>query len=106
MWIFVLALPMALVSQFAGIGDEIAEYYPRIGKNFAWVAAPFYVLVAWVFQTMERIGRTGENPFEGSANDVPISTIACGIEIDLRQNLGETDEEILEQFPMVYDTQL
>lgn len=106
MWIFVLALPMALVPQFAEIGEEIAEFYPRIGKNFAWVAVPFYVVVAWVFHTMERIGRTGENPFEGSANDVPISTIARGIEIDLRQNLGETAEEIPEQFPMVYDTQM
>ena len=44
--------------------------------------------------------------FEGSANDVPISTIARGIEIDLRQNLGETLEEIPEQFPVIYDTQM
>ena len=55
---------------------------------------------------MERIGRTGENPFEGSANDVPISTIARGIEIDLRQNLGETKNEIPEQFPVNYHTQM
>ena len=55
---------------------------------------------------MERIGRTGENPFEGSANDVPISTIARGIEIDLRQNLGESAEEIPAQFPMMYDVQM
>ena len=54
---------------------------------------------------MERIGRTGENPFEGTANDVPISTIARGIEIDLRQNLGESDEDIPEQFPVKYNTQ-
>ena len=43
---------------------------------------------------MERIGRTGENPFEGTSNDVPISTIARGIEIDLRQNLGEAADTI------------
>ena len=54
---------------------------------------------------MERVGRTGENPFEGTANDVPISTMARGIEIDLRQNLGESNEEIPEQFPVKYDTQ-
>ena len=47
---------------------------------------------------MERIGRTGENPFEGTSNDVPISTIARGIEIDLRQNLGESKEVIPAQF--------
>ena len=54
---------------------------------------------------MERIGRTGENPFEGTANDVPISTIARGIEIDLRQNLGEPKDEIPNQFPADYDVQ-
>jgi len=71
-----------------------------------WLSAPFYVIVAWVFHTMERIGRTGENPFEGTANDVPISTIARGIEIDLRQNLGEKKDEIPAQFPEHYFTQL
>ena len=64
------------------------------------------MVVAWVFHTMERIGRTGENPFEGSANDVPISTIARGIEIDLRQNLGESLESIPKQFPVVFDAQM
>ena len=70
-----------------------------------WFTIPFYVIVAWVFHTMERIGRTGENPFEGTANDVPISMIARGIEIDLRQNLGEANEDIPEQFPVKYNTQ-
>ena len=106
MWIFVLLLPWAIVPQFAEIGRDIAADYPLIGGVFIWLAVPFYSVVAWVFHTMERIGRTGENPFEGLANDVPISTIARGIEIDLRQNLGETKEEIPEQFPVVYDTQM
>lgn len=105
MWIFVLLLPMALVPQFADIGTEIADKSPLIGKLFVWFTIPFYVIVAWVFHTMERIGRTGENPFEGTANDVPISTIARGIEIDLRQNLGEPEDQIPDQFPMKYDTQ-
>ena len=54
---------------------------------------------------MERIGRTGENPFEGTSNDVPISTIARGIEIDLRQNLGEAKEDIPAQFEAAYNVQ-
>lgn len=105
MWIFVLLLPMALVPQFAEIGLEIVDQSPLIGKYFIWLSIPFYVIVAWIFHTMERIGRTGENPFEGTANDVPISTIARGIEIDLRQNLGESLEDIPEQFPVMHDTQ-
>lgn len=98
MWIFVMILPLALVPQFAEIGKEFADQSPILSDLFIWVSIPFYVIVAWIFHTMERIGRTGENPFEGTANDVPISTIARGIEIDLRQNLGESNEEIPDQF--------
>ncbi len=105
MWVFVLLLPLALVPQFAEIGHELKDNYPLVGDLFVWFTIPFYVIVAWVFHTMERIGRTGENPFEGTANDVPISTIARGIEIDLRQNLGESNEEIPEQFPVKLHTQ-
>ena len=105
MWIFVLLLPLAIVPQFAEIGQNMVDTFPLIGSLFVWLSIPFYVIVAWIFHTMERIGRTGENPFEGSGNDVPISTIARGIEIDLRQNLGEANEEIPDQFPVIYDVQ-
>lgn len=105
MWLFVLLLPLALVPQFAEIGLEMAEDYPIIGKIFVWFSIPFYVIVAWIFHTMERIGRTGENPFEGTSNDVPISTIARGIEIDLRQNLGQSLDQIPKQFPEQHFTQ-
>ncbi|MCO4821148.1 MAG: hypothetical protein KC469_03710 [Flavobacteriaceae bacterium] len=106
MWIFILLLPFAIVSQFAEIGTEISISKPVIGGLFIWLSIPFYVIIAWVFNTMEKIGRTGENPFEGSANDVPISTMARGIEIDLRQNLGELIEDIPKQFAVIYDTQM
>ncbi len=105
MWVFVLLLPMALVPEFAEIGTKMIAQNPTIGNLFIWFSIPFYVLVAWIFHTMERIGRTGENPFEGTVNDVPISTIARGIEIDLRQNLGENKEEIPKQFPEIWHTQ-
>ena len=105
MWIFVLLLPLALVPQFAEIGVQFKNSHQQISDLFVWFSIPFYVMVAWVFHTMERIGRTGENPFEGTSNDVPISTIARGIEIDLRQNLGEAKEEIPAQFPVRHYTQ-
>lgn len=95
-----------MVPQFADIGATISDTMPFAGKFFIWLSIPFYVAVSWVFHTMERIGRTGENPFEGSANDVPISTIARGIEIDLRQNLGESADSIPKQFQVIYDTQM
>ncbi len=106
MWIFVLLLPLAIIPQFSEIGESLKDSNYLLGNLFVWLSVPFYLVVSWIFHTMEKIGRTGENPFEGSANDVPISTIARGIEIDLRQNLGEPDEEIPNQFPVIYDTQM
>lgn len=56
-----------------------------------WLSIPCSVIGSWVFWMMEVIGDYSENPFEGLSNDVPISTIARGIEIDIRQMLDETD---------------
>ncbi len=105
MWLLLLLLPMALVPQFMDIGLQISKVHPLIGSLFLWGTIPIYTAVAWMFHTMERIGRTGENPFEGTANDVPISTIARGIEIDLRQNLGEDAATIPEQFELQHGVQ-
>ena len=105
MWILLLLLPSAMVPQFFEIGQGFSGKFPLLGDLFIWLSIPFYVVVGWVFHTMERIGRTGENPFEGTGNDVPISTIARGIEIDLRQNLGEPKEEIPKPFAPKYDVQ-
>ncbi len=105
MWLLLLLLPMAMIPQYAEIGETISETYPFIGKYFIWLSVPFYTAVAWMFHTMERIGRTGENPFEGTSNDVPISTIARGIEIDLRENLGELKEDIPPPFSTDYNVQ-
>ncbi len=105
-WLFILLLPLGIAPQFYEIGQGLVEQGKDWGKLLVWLAIPFCAIVMWVFHTMERIGRTGENPFEGTANDVPISTIARGIEIDLRQNLGEDNEEIPKQFPMIYDVQM
>ena len=39
---------------------------------------------------MEKIGDYSENPFEGTYNDVPITSIAKGIEIDMREMINDT----------------
>ncbi len=105
-WLFIAILPFGIVPQFAEIGHDLVPKFPIIGKWFVWLSIPFSMSVSWVFQTMERIGRTGENPFEGTANDVPISTIARGIEIDLRQMLDEDKDKIPSQFEEHYHVQM
>ncbi len=97
--VFLLLFPLALIPEFSKIGLKVAEYSEPIGNNFVWIAVPFCVIVSWIFNTMERIGRVGENPFEGTANDVPISTISRGIEIDIRDQIGNSLEDIPNQFP-------
>ena len=93
-WIFVLLLPFGVMNEFAKIGEGFAPVLPFAGRYFVWASIPFSVVVMWVFHTMERIGRITENPFEGTPNDVPITTMARGIEIDLREMLGEDPETI------------
>lgn len=56
-----------------------------------WLTVPFSALIIWVFFLMELIGDFSENPFEGTYNDVPITSISRAIEIDLREMLGETN---------------
>lgn len=105
-WIFILFLPFATIPLFANFGNQMSDTFPFLAKYFVWTAIPFCVILSWVFHTMERIGRTGENPFEGTANDVPISTIARGVEIDLREMLDEEKENIPKQFPEEYNVQM
>ncbi|MGE0589828.1 MAG: hypothetical protein AB7O48_14720, partial [Cyclobacteriaceae bacterium] len=80
--------------EFGKLGMSLVESYPIVGKYFVWLAVPFSTIVSWVFNTMQRIGTVGENPFEGSANDVPISTISRSIEIDLLEMMGTPKENI------------
>ena len=92
--IFVHVLPFGLVHEFHKLGEEINPDYPAIGPWFVWAAVPFSAVVMWIFHVMERIGQVGENPFEGSANDIPITTMSRAIEIDMRQLLGESSDAI------------
>jgi len=54
-----------------------------------WLSPLFSALVIWVFFLMEKIGDFSENPFEGSYNDVPITSIARGIEIDMLEMIND-----------------
>lgn len=96
--IFMWLLPMAIIPAFAKMGLEIAKTNPFIGTYFVWLNIPFTVIVIWVFNTMLRIGLAGENPFEGSPNDVPISNISRGITRDILQIIEEDPTNIPDSF--------
>ena len=104
--IFIMLLPFGIIPEFSKLGANLMETFPLIGQFFVWLAIPFAATVSWVFNTMQRIGTVGENPFEGSANDVPISTISRGIEIDLLEMIGTDKEQIPGPVPTDFDVQM
>lgn len=79
-WIFILFLPMGLLSEFSKLGD-----------SYIWLTIPATTLIGWFFMTMELVGDYSENPFENLLNDVPMTALCRTIEIDLREMLGETN---------------
>ena len=105
LWIFIVLLPFGVMFEFDKIGSAMQDRFPLIGDHFVWLSIPFSVMVMWVFHTMERIGRVSENPFEGTPNDVPITTIARGIEIDLREMIDQDPATIPSPIEAQYDTQ-
>jgi hypothetical protein len=46
---------------------------------------------SWMYTTLEQVGASTENPFEGGANDVPMAQVNRTVEIELRELLGDTD---------------
>lgn len=78
--IFSVLIPLGMLQEFE-----------KLGGHLIWLTIPFSALAGWIFTTMEKIGESSESPFEGSANDVPITSISRTIEIDLREMLGETE---------------
>jgi len=79
-WMFILALPFGLIPEFE-----------KLGENFVWLTIPFHMIIAWMFNTMEIVGDTSENPFDNGINDVPMTAICRSIEIDLLEMLGENN---------------
>jgi putative membrane protein len=55
------------------------------------LVVPFTLLIGFIFFALDSIANGIENPFENTYNDTPMSAISRGIEIDLRQMLGERD---------------
>lgn len=78
--IFVALVPLGMLQEFN-----------KLGGCMIWLAIPFSALSTWIFTTMEKIGESTESPFEGSANDVPITAISRAIEIDLKEMFDQKD---------------
>lgn len=85
--LFCILLPFALLGEF----NQLNNIAGVLKGNMVWFVIPFSVLISWVYTSLEQVGESTENPFEGSANDVPISQMSRNVEIDIREMLGETN---------------
>ncbi len=86
LFIFVFTVPFGLLNEFNKIGDG------TFMEGFTiWLNIPFSAGLMWVFTTLDTVGDSSMNPFEGSSLDVPITQISRTIEIDMRDMLDETN---------------
>lgn len=86
--LFCILLPFGLLEEFDKLNSHVTGI---LHGQMVWLVIPFSVLISWVFTSLEQVGQSTENPFEGGANDVPISQMSRSVEIDIREMLGETD---------------
>jgi len=72
-WLFFLLLPLGLV------------------EDLGWITAPVAFVIAIVFLMIEAMGAAMQDPFENYISDTPMLALSRTIEINLRQQLGETE---------------
>jgi ion channel-forming bestrophin family protein len=75
-WLLAVLIPFSLIES---------------DQRFDLVAMVTETLLAFIFVTIERLGTELRNPFENRINDTPMTALCRTIEIDLRQQLGETN---------------
>jgi len=46
-----------------------------------------------MYASLDQVGEATENPFEGGANDVPITLLCEQLELDVREMLGDKGME-------------
>ena len=86
--LFCFLLPYGMLKEL----DKLNESVEGIMRgHMVWLVIPFSVIISWMYTSLGQVGESTENPFEGNANDVPISQLSQIIEIDLREMMGETD---------------
>jgi ion channel-forming bestrophin family protein len=74
-WLLAILIPFSLIES---------------DQRFDVVAMVTETLLAFIFVTIERLGAELRDPFENRSNDIPMTALCRTIEIDLRQQLGET----------------
>ncbi|MES3004347.1 MAG: bestrophin family ion channel [Pseudomonadota bacterium] len=81
-WSFAALLPFGLAPEFHRLAGTTQGL---LAIGLPWLAAPFSLLISWMYVSLDQVGESTENPFEGGANDVPITQVCRLLEIEMRQ---------------------
>lgn len=85
-WLFCFLLPFAMLKEF----NSFNEFVTGLMKgHMVWLVIPFSMIISWVYTSLDQVGESTENPFEGSPNDIPISRMCQDIENELRAMWGD-----------------
>ncbi|HEY5850217.1 MAG TPA: bestrophin family ion channel [Lysobacter sp.] len=84
--ILCVLLPIGMIGEFERLNDVVDGWAKG---HMVWFVIPLSLLICWMYTSLDQVGESTENPFEGGANDVPISQICEDVESDLREMLGE-----------------
>jgi len=76
LYVFVIALPLALLGDFAKMGMPA-------------MMMPVSLIIAFVFAVMGKVGEVNEDPFENRITDVPLTALCTTVERDLKELLGD-----------------
>lgn len=80
-WAYAIVICIYIVSQF--------RIFLKADLDFLTI--PIAAIVGAVIIGLERLAKFHEDPFDLEVHDTPMSTLCRSIEIDLREQLGETD---------------
>ena len=61
-------------------------------EKTTYLTVPVTGLISFIFSVLQTIGQRLETPFENAVNDIPMTALCKIIEIDLRQQLGESTD--------------
>ncbi|WDS36978.1 bestrophin family ion channel [Pseudoxanthomonas sp.] len=86
--ILCLLLPLGMINELEPLNRLVDGF---MAGRMVWLAIPLSALICWMYAALDQVGESSANPFEGGANDVPISQICVSLEVELRQLLGEFD---------------
>jgi ion channel-forming bestrophin family protein len=78
LFLFVTLLPSGMITELEKVEST-------------WMVIPLATVVSYVFYVLMRVGEFNEDPFEGRFSDTPMTALCRTIEIDMREQLGETD---------------